>query len=426
MQDIESDLKTIPVIDAHEHVRGHDEDQPRPGATDFLTGFFLAGMLSYADRGLAAAIADTKRDDRQRWRDLARIWPLVRCTGYGRVVAHILQAWGLEPDISDAAYDAVLDQIRARTPIASRAAYRQAGIEGTLTHYLGHPFYDGLENVEKFLGGGLKFETGFYPLLGILALHEFTDRKGIETAGRVCVAKELTFAGFCAAIGALLEKAVKAGVVGLKDHAAYTRGLAFGAPDKSAAEAEFNRLMAGELFEQGARRLSDFLFHHMVRLSIDLEIPVAIHTGYLSEYIDPKANVRHFIPVLEAYPEARFDLYHINYPWMEDMLAVMKRFPNVWANCCWAHIVDPHATVNFLQSALGAIPANRIFGFGGDFHHHVPEPVLAHLEIARRNIADVLGDAVRKGWCSRSVACDTARLWLYDNPRNFYAIAPGP
>lgn len=421
MQDIKSDLETIPVIDAHEHVRGHDKCLPCGGATDFLTGFYLASMLPYADRDLAAGIADIKRDDRQRWQDLAQIWPLVRSTGYGRVVMHILQSWGLEPNVCDAAYEAVRDRLCSRSPIASRDAYRQAGIEGTLTHYLAHPCCGGLENVGDFLKGTLKFENGFYPLLGTLPLHEFFDHKGVETVGRICEAAVSTLENLSSAIEILVHKVSKSGVVGLKDHAAYTRGLAFGPPDRSAAESEFNRLMAGELFEKGARRLSDYLFHHIVRLSIDLGIPMVIHTGHLVGGTDPKANVRHFASVLEAYPKAKFDLYHLNYPWFEDMLAVLKRFPNTWANCCWTHITDPDATVRFLQSALGAIPANRIFGFGGDFFT-LPEPVLAHLAIARQNIGEVLGEAVRKRWCSRNTANDIARLWLYENPRTFYGI----
>ncbi|MBI2439941.1 MAG: hypothetical protein HYV35_01065 [Lentisphaerae bacterium] len=81
MQDIEADLEAIPVVDAHEHVRGHAECRPCPEATDFLTGSYLASLLAHADGALAARIADTKRDDRQRWRDLVQIWPLVSGSG---------------------------------------------------------------------------------------------------------------------------------------------------------------------------------------------------------------------------------------------------------------------------------------------------------------------------------------------------------
>jgi predicted TIM-barrel fold metal-dependent hydrolase len=148
---------------------------------------------------------------------------------------------------------------------------------------------------------------------------------------------------------------------------------------------------------------------------------MAIHTGYLVGSADPKANVRHFASILAAYPEARFDLYHLNYPWFEDMVAILKRFPNTWANCCWTHVIDPCGTTRFLQSALGAIPANRIFGFGGDFAG-LPEATIAHLAIARENITVALETAVGRHWCSRAAALDVARLWLYENPKTFYSI----
>jgi hypothetical protein len=97
-----SEIEALPVTDAHEHLRGHDQCQPREGATDFLVGFYLASILPQADQQLAAKILDGRRDDRQRWQDLAQIWPLMRATGYGRVVSLVLESWGLEPDITPA------------------------------------------------------------------------------------------------------------------------------------------------------------------------------------------------------------------------------------------------------------------------------------------------------------------------------------
>ena len=153
-----------------------------------------------------------------------------------------------------------------------------------------------------------------------------------------------------------------------------------------------------------------------------MRLPVAIHTGCLAYTATPQANVRHLVPIFEAYPEARFDLYHLNYPWFEDLLMVLKSFPNTSTNCCWAHILDGAGTTRFLLSALQTLPANRIFGFGGD-NLLIPEPVLANLEISRENIAIVLEEAVSKHWCSRRTALDIARLWLYENPMNFYRMS---
>ena len=333
----------------------------------------------------------------------------------------MLKRWGLADDLDDASYERIREHLRERTPEASRRAYGQAHIAATLTHYLAHPSCGGWENVTPFLGGDLAFDAGFHPLLGTLPLHEFVERADLECLEQVCDGTIATLDGLVAAVEDLIDRVVRLGAVGLKDHAAYTRGLSFGPPDRAAAAGELQRLLRGERYDAGARRLSDYLFHRIVQLSVDHRVPMVIHTGYLVGSADPKANVRHLIPVIEAYPEARFDLYHLNYPWFEDLFAVLKRFPNTWANCCWAHIIDPAEATQFLRRALGTIPANHVSGFGGDFVS-LPEPVLAHLDIALDNIAAVLGEAIQAKWCSRATALDVARLWLFENPRELYAL----
>lgn len=420
-RDLLNDIKSLAVVDAHEHLYGHSQSQPCTDVTSFITGSYMASMLPYADRAIAQRVLDTTREDRDRWNDFLKIWSFVRCTGYGNMIVRMLRSWGLSDDLTESSYDAILERLKARSPEESRRAYKEERIECTITHYLAHPSCGGIENVSDFLSGTLTFDAGFHPLLGTLPLHEFHGGGEIEALARVCDVSITKLDDLLLAVGDLINKVAKLGVVGLKDHAAYTRGLSYGQPDRYGAEAELRRLLAGHRFEQGARKLSDYIFHHIVRLSIDIGLPIAIHTGFLVGSADPKANLRNFVPIFESYPEARFDLYHLNYPWLEDLLAVLKRFPNTWANCCWTHIIDPAGTVHFLQRALGTIPANRIFGYGGDFVI-VPEPVLAHLEIARENIAIVLDEAVRRNWCSTNTALDIARLWLSENPKSLYGL----
>jgi len=158
-----------------------------------------------------------------------------------------------------------------------------------------------------------------------------------------------------------------------------------------------------------------------MRLAVDRGLPVAVHTGQLAGPAHPKTNVKRFASILEAYPKVRFDLYHLNYPWFDDLVAVLKQFPNAWANCCWTHMIDPAGTVRFLQRALGAVPANHVFGFGGDFVN-LPEPVCAHLDMARDNLASALAEAVACKWCSRQGALELARMWLFENPTAFYDV----
>jgi predicted TIM-barrel fold metal-dependent hydrolase len=411
----------VSIVDAHEHLRGHRDCQPRGDATGFLTASYLSSMMPYIDPAVAARIADESLPDPERWQDLVGIWRFVGCTGYGRLVSGMLRRWGLADQLDEVSYQQIQEQLNSRNCQMSMAAYGRAHITKTITHYLAHPSCGGLDNVASWLAGDLTFDAGFYPLLGTLPLHEFFGREDVERLEQVCNVAIASPEDLVEAIELLVDKAVQHGVVGLKDHAAYTRGLAFGPPDEAAAAAEMQRLLAGERFEQGARHLSDWIFHRIVQLAIDLQIPIAIHTGYLVGMAHPKANVQHLAPVLEAYPRARFDLYHLNYPWLEELFAVLKRFPNTWANCCWTHIIDPVATAQFLQRALATIPANHVIGFGGDFTN-TPEPVVAHLEIALDNISMALEEAVTRGWCSGSMALDIAGLWLHGNAERLYGI----
>lgn len=419
--DLREELDALPVVDAHEHLYGHNESQPQGNVTDFVLSTYMGSMLPYADTALGERILDTTRDDEERWKDFVRVWPLVACTGYGNMVKRMLVLLGIPEDPGHEMYDAVRQRLELRSAKTSREAYRDARIEHTITHYLAHPSCGGLDNVGRYLDASLSFEPGFHPLLGTLPLHEFFNKTDMDNVGRQCGVAVGSLEELTSAVSTLVNESVSRGVVGLKDHSAYTRGLRYDPPDKSGAQREFQQLASGECFEDGARLLSDYLFHHIVQLSIDHGIPVAIHTGFLVGAADPKANLRHFVPILEAYPEARFDLYHLNYPWFEDLLAVLKRYPNTWANCCWTHIIDAPATERFLRSAMSTIPANRVFGFGGDFRV-LPEPVVAHLEIAKDNIADVLQDMVNKKRCSRKTALEIASLWLYENPKDFYGV----
>jgi hypothetical protein len=421
-ESLREELNAVPVVDAHEHVRSHEQCQaggPAADVTSFIRQPYLYWLLPHADQNLADRIGDMTRPDKDRWADLRRAWPLVRTSGFAAVTVRMLRRWGIDDLLQDDAYDRIRDRLAARDPEASRRAYAQARIEKTLTDGAGHPVFGGMRKLPDFFAGRLVFEKGFYPLLNTTAMHDLKDRESVQALEHASGGSIGSVDALCKAVDDLVARSVECGIVALKDLSAYSRGIGFGPADKSGAEGELKRLLVGEKLAQGPRALSDYVFHHLVKLSIEHRIPVALHTGNPT---DPeKTNARQFVPILKAYPQARFDLFHLNYPWMEDLLAVLMRYPNTYANCCWSHIVDPLYTTRFLQHAAVAIPANRIFGFGGDFVD-LPEPVLAHLEIARDNIALALDALVRRNWCSWQTALELARMWLYDGPRIFYRV----
>jgi hypothetical protein len=85
------------------------------------------------------------------------------------------------------------------------------------------------------------------------------------------------------------------------------------------------------------------------------------------------------------------------------------------------HLMGPAVARRALDQWLDAVPANKIFAFGGDFQ--VVEQVYGHLELARANVAEVLADKVARGRMNAREAIRVARMLFRDNPRAWYRLA---
>jgi len=169
--------------------------------------------------------------------------------------------------------------------------------------------------------------------------------------------------------------------------------------------------------------LDDYLFHQIIRFAQELNLPVQVHTGHMAgirQRVD-KANARNFIPVLELYPNVRFDLFHANWPYMEDILFIGKNYPNAVIDLCWAMSIDPLYCIELLKRSILTIPHVKIHGFGGD-HFLTPEMSVAQLILGREVIASALTDIVECGWLEEEAALGIAGDWLYNNPNRFYNL----
>jgi predicted TIM-barrel fold metal-dependent hydrolase len=421
-QDLLEDIRQIRVVDAHAHVISHDQCQPMDSVMDLLMEPYIGYTMGFASRDSARIIQDRSVPDSQRWEEFVSIWPAWRTTGYGLVVAGTLREWGLDSDrLAVDMYSALRERVQSRGPEMSRDAYANAGIDASISHYIGMPHFGRLETVRSYLNGTLHIDDGFFPQLGSPPLHEFPNRREVEIMSSIVDVDIVDLTSLVEAVDTMVERCVKTGIVGFKEHRAYTMGLAYGVPDRHAAQRDLDAVLAGEEFQFGPRALSDFMFDRVVQLAAAHQIPIAVHTGYRQLDVDEGANLAQMRRIFDEYPDVVFDIYHINYPYAEDHLAIIKSYPNLYANTCWTHIIDPAYTVEFLKSAIGAIPANHVFGFGSDFAV-LPEAAVAHLEIARVNIAEALSWAIDRRMISRYAALELATMWLADNPRSVYKL----
>jgi len=111
---------------------------------------------------------------------------------------------------------------------------------------------------------------------------------------------------------------------------------------------------------------------------------------------------------------------HICYPYYEELISIAKQYTNAHIDMCWAWLINPVASKDFLKKYLVTAPANKVLTFGGDY---VPvEPVLGHAAVARRGIALTLSELVEEGWFSLENALKVVDPIMHENARRIFNL----
>ena len=205
--------------------------------------------------------------------------------------------------------------------------------------------------------------------------------------------------------------------IAVKSQHAYQRTLAWEERTAGDAERALRRVLAGSADEADRICLGDWSWARGVEHAIAHELPFKIHTGYYSgagtampmERISPGQ----LSPLLARYPEARFVLMHIAYPYDRELIAVAKHFPNVWVDLCWAWSIDPHTTAEFVRRFLHAVPINKLFAFGGDTFW--PTGVVGYAAQSRNWLTVALAEEVNQGLITEREAMEIATRLMREN-----------
>jgi predicted TIM-barrel fold metal-dependent hydrolase len=105
-------------------------------------------------------------------------------------------------------------------------------------------------------------------------------------------------------------------------------------------------------------------------------------------------------------PQNRFVLMHMGWPYQEHMLAVAKHLRNVVVDLCWAWILAPWSTADFVCRFLTTAPSTKLLCFGGDYM--TVESIVGHAELARRGLQAALERLVQADWFSADQALAAA------------------
>lgn len=394
-------MEQFEIIDCHEHLG------PEPRRTGSAVDVFT--LFSHYTQGDLRVAGMTEREYQslfnqdialdRRWEIFAPYWEQIRWGSYSR--ASLLAArhfYGVE-DINRDTYRALSEAMQnANTPgIYERVLRDACKIRTSLTQCL-------------TTQTGTPLLTPLMPIAGGLEswddLLRLGDAHGIQTRSLDDVID---------ASKKYVLKVKEEGAVGLK-----MLSNPYKNPSRVEALETLAKLKNGtEQRLPQPNPLRDFVVDQTIAFAAQHDMVIAVHTGYWGDFrtLDPL----HMIPILQRHPNARFDIYHLGYPWVREALMLGKGFGNVWLNLCWTHIISQRFVVAALDEAIDLIPMNKILGFGGDYGMPV-EKVYGHLVMAREDIAEVLTKRIASGQMTESKAIGIAHQWLWDNPKALYRL----
>ncbi len=242
-------------------------------------------------------------------------------------------------------------------------------------------------------------------------LHRLADHEGFSVD---TLEDYLAFADF------LFQKFLDQDVVCLKNSMAYGRTLYYEDVPFEKAKELYAR-DSSSLSQEDKKALEDFMFHWICQKSIELDLPIQIHTGYLAGNGNTLENGRP--PKLNnlflKYRKARFSLFHGGYPWVGEFAALGKMFPNVYLDLVWLPQISREAAVRGLDEMLDCMPYNKFF-WGGDCHFI--EESTGSLEFGKSVVAEVLAARVGRGLLTEDVAKDIAHKIFRDNAIQFFKL----
>jgi len=234
----------------------------------------------------------------------------------------------------------------------------------------------------------------------------------------------------------VMEDALKKGAVALKMGLAYQRSNFYDRVAKQEAEKDFNEILGKRFISPlknpcyqfknrpiaTTKTYQDYMMHHILRSANKKGLTVQIHTGiqegngnYLTNS-DPASLTNLFL----EYPDIKFDIFHIAYPYQNVLTVLAKNFPNVFIDMCWAHIVSPVAAINILAEWIECVPFNKISVFGGDYRFI--DAVYGNSFMTRENVAKSLYMKMQENILSLDEAKEIAKMLFYDNPKKLFGL----
>ena len=413
---IQEKVKATSFIDTHEHLIEESRRLKAPVAGDWLypcnDWSYLFMHYTQEDLHVAGMSWDdleqfhsTQVEPADKWRVFEPHWPRVQHTGYGQAAMRSIQTLFGEDDVNAGNVTRITDKMHElERPGFYRYVLREAaGVESCQVNSLEGIFCETAQPELLYQDiSTVQFSTG-------LDLPKLRQQTGLplRTLDEGYQAVDWYFERYG-------EQAVAT-----KNQSAYERRLNYDNVPAEVAAPLFERQANGQALSAGEMKaLQDHLWRYTVARATAHGLPVKMHTGYYAGAdrmpLDRVSrNLKDLCPVLQDFPDTKFVLMHITYPYQDELLGLVKQYSNVYVDLCWAWIINPIATKNFVKEFLVSAPSNKLLTFGGDFIS--VENVTGHASIARQGLAQSLNELVAERWLSEQAALDLVEPLMRGN-----------
>ena len=420
-------VAATPFIDTHEHLLEEKSRLSGTAAPRVMCDDWAYILSHYLDSDLLSAGMPQADYDRffspevnplDKWKLIAPWWSAVKQTGYGQaVVIAIRELYGVDELSADTVKAVQAGYERVRKPgFYHEILNKHANIESCQVNSLeGTPFMEtsmpdllmqDMSIVGMFAGGG---DIDSYAIPANKQVNSLSDWHGV--------------------IDWWFEKYGKYATA-VKSQNAYSRNIDYEDIQAENAEPIFNKRLSRDKIDAAEMKmLEDHLFWYSARKATEYDLPVKLHTGYYAQWVGKNdrmplgrlmMNPAAVTDLCDKARDTRFVFMHICYPYYEDMIAAAKQNPNAYLDMCWAWIINPVASKDFLKKYLVTAPANKVLTLGADY---IPvEPVLGHAVIARNGITLALSELVDDGWMSEKDALALVDPIMHGNARSIFRI----
>jgi len=415
VEELGKEIAAIPCINSHSHLMPEAERlQQSLDALDFFKHAYPAADLVSA--GLSPkdkeAVFDPQRPLAERWRLFEPYWRRIRLTGYTQCILEGFRDLLGYEELTAETVEPLSAAIQAHSQpgFYNEILQRRAQIESTVVNM------EDLVDVDRTL---------FLPLPRLNRFSMLRSADQVNAIERDYGVTISNLSQHVEVIHQVCQDWKTARVAGIKLSQSYHRSMDFKQQDAGQAAVVFDRLMRGDyqgLDSAEGVLLEDYLVFQCCEAAAQTDLTIQFHQGIRAgnhggmEGCSPVP----LIPLLQAFPEVRFDLSHAGFPYLREGAVLGKTFANVYLNMSWIHIISPFGSRLDLREWLQMVPYNKIIAFGDDLQY--VETVYGHMQMARRNFTLVLASMLEEGLMSESTALDAARAAFRDTPAFIYGV----